>query len=444
MSVEHGKTQVDGPTGKQHMKEGAVPRFLRARSVPFALRKAVSAEIDRLVEQGVLSPVSVFEWAAPVVPVVKKNGDLRLGGDFKLTGNPATHLEQYLLPKLPHDEEAKNITVINTHQGLYSYNRLVFGISSAPALFQRRIESLLRGLRRVRVYLDDIIIAVKQHDTSTLRQVLQKLRDSGIQLNKAKCRFREKEVQFLGHKIDACGLHPLPDNLEVITAAPKPDALPSKQMIALTQEDGTLRQVREWVERGWPSHLAKEQQHMLPYFTRTSTPLESGKPPAQLLIGFPPRTRLSAHFPEGEVPAEADAIQEPFPSANTQPLFPPGKRTWSRKFQRGRKWLPGTVIATEGNRMVRLETPQGIQRRHTDQLRTRLAEATKTRENATTLGRSSAETQPPAETREARATAPYSPATPQPATETRQTSASEAMQLRRSTRSRRPPERLGF
>ncbi|XP_049528966.1 uncharacterized protein LOC119462504 [Dermacentor silvarum] len=340
------------------------------------------------------------------------------------------------------------MTIINTHQSLYSYNRVAFGISSAPALFQRRSESLLRGLPRVCVYLDDIIIAEKQHDMSTLRQVLQRLRDSGLQLNKAKCRFREKEVQFLGHKIDASGLHPLRDNLEAITAAPKPHVLPSEQMIALTQEDVTLRQVREWIERGLPSHLAKEQQHMLPYFTRRlqSTPLESGKSPAQLLLGFQPWTRLSAHFPEGEVPAEADAIQEHFPSAYTQPLFPPGKRNWSRQFQRGRKWLPGTVIATEGNRMVRLDTPLGIQRRHVDQLRTRLAEATTQRENATTLGRSPAGTQLAEETGEARATAHYSPATSQPAAETRQTSASEAgpMLLRRSTRPRRPPERVGF
>ncbi|XP_049267208.1 uncharacterized protein LOC119375361 [Rhipicephalus sanguineus] len=314
--------------------------------------------------------------------------------------NPATHLEQYPLPKvddifaalygeevfttldlrnaynqLPLDEEAKEMTVINTHQGLNSYNRLAFGISSAPALFQRRIESLLRDLPRVRVYLDDIIIAEKQQDTSTLRQVFQRLRGSGLQLNKAKCRFREKEVQFLGHKTDATGLHPLRDNLEAVTAAPKPES----QLIALTQEDSALRQVREWIEQGWPSHLAGQQQHLQPHFTRRSTPLESGKSPAQLLLGFEPRTRLSAYFPEGEVPAGADTIRPS--STKAPPLFPPGKPVWSRHFQRGRKWLLGTVIATEGNRMVKVETPLGTQRRHVDQLRARRALATPEKKN---------------------------------------------------------------
>ncbi|XP_040077020.1 uncharacterized protein K02A2.6-like [Ixodes scapularis] len=114
------------------------------------------------------------------------------------------------------------MTVLNTHQGLYCYNRLAFGIASAPALFQRRIESLLQGLPRVQVYLDDIVIAEKKHETSTLRQVLQRLRENGLKLNRAKCRIREKQVSFLGHRIDAQGLHPERTNLEAVTEAPRP------------------------------------------------------------------------------------------------------------------------------------------------------------------------------------------------------------------------------
>lgn len=239
-----------GPPVKLYRKEDARPRFCKARPVPYALRDKVSAEINRLEKDGVLSPVSVSEWATPVVPVAKKNGEIRLCGDFKLTVNPATHLERYPLPKiddifaalyggelfttldlrnaynqLPLDEEARKMTVLNTHQGLYCYNRLAFGIASAPALFQRRIESLLQGLPRVQVYLDDIVIAEKKHDTSTLRQVLQRLRENGLKLNRAKCRIREKQVSFLGHRIDAQGLHPERTNLEAVTEAPRPTSV---------------------------------------------------------------------------------------------------------------------------------------------------------------------------------------------------------------------------
>lgn len=116
------------------------------------------------------------------------------------------------------------MAVLNTHKGLFAYNRLAFGIASAPALFQRRLESILQGLPRVKVYLDDIIIAEKQNDDSTLRRVLERLRDNGLKLNLDKCRFREKQVSFLGHKIDATGLH-APDNMEAITAAPRPETV---------------------------------------------------------------------------------------------------------------------------------------------------------------------------------------------------------------------------
>ncbi|XP_037501390.1 uncharacterized protein K02A2.6-like [Rhipicephalus sanguineus] len=248
----------EGPPVKLHIKEGARPRFCKARTVPYAMRAQVSAENDRLVEGGVLSQISVSEWATPVVPVAKKNGDIRLCGDFKLTVNPATYSEQYPLPKvddifaalaggevfstldlrnahnqLPLDAEAKRIAVLNTHKGLYCYNRLAFGIDSAPALFQRRMESVLRGLPGVKVYLDDIIVAEKKHDMSVLRQVFQRLQDSGLKLNKTKCRFREKQVTFLGHRIDEKGLHLLQDNLGAILGAPSPTScmpLPAAQV----------------------------------------------------------------------------------------------------------------------------------------------------------------------------------------------------------------------
>ena len=54
------------------------------------------------------------------------------------------------------DNASKKLTTINTHRGLFQYNRLPFGISSAPSIFQRTLESLLAGLAKVSIYLDDI------------------------------------------------------------------------------------------------------------------------------------------------------------------------------------------------------------------------------------------------------------------------------------------------
>ncbi|XP_049275985.1 uncharacterized protein K02A2.6-like [Rhipicephalus sanguineus] len=64
------------------------PRFLKARNVPFALQSAVEAEIEKLVQLGILTPVNTSEYATPAVPVIKKDGSIRLCGDYKTTINP--------------------------------------------------------------------------------------------------------------------------------------------------------------------------------------------------------------------------------------------------------------------------------------------------------------------------------------------------------------------
>ena len=102
--------------------------------------------------------------------------------------------------------------VINTHRGLFQYTRLPFGISSAPGIFQRVIESLLRGIEGVVVYLDDILITGSTEDAHlrTLDEVLSRLDHAGLRVKQSKCAFMRPSVTYLGHKIDK-GLHPLED-----------------------------------------------------------------------------------------------------------------------------------------------------------------------------------------------------------------------------------------
>ena len=63
------------------------------------------------------------------------------------------------------NENSKEFLTINTHKGIIRYNRLVFGISSAPAIFERAIDSLiLQGIDGVLVYQDDILVTVRNDD----------------------------------------------------------------------------------------------------------------------------------------------------------------------------------------------------------------------------------------------------------------------------------------
>lgn len=158
--------------------------------MPYALREKVSAELNRSVRDGILSPIHILVWATLVGSVAKKNSEIRLSGDFELTVQSAAHLEHYPLPKiddvfaklcvgklfstldlcaaynrLPLNVGARNVAVLNMPRGLYP------GIASAPARFQRCTESLLHGLPWVKVYMDDIIVAEKANDVSMPRQV---------------------------------------------------------------------------------------------------------------------------------------------------------------------------------------------------------------------------------------------------------------------------------
>ena len=83
----------------RQVKEGARPRFCKARPVPFALKAAIDRKLDRLENEGILEPVTYSEWAAPVVPVPKTEGQIQLCGDYKVTINPVLEVDQYPLPK---------------------------------------------------------------------------------------------------------------------------------------------------------------------------------------------------------------------------------------------------------------------------------------------------------------------------------------------------------
>lgn len=166
------------------------------------------------------------EWATPLVPVVKANGSIRLCGDFKITMNSAC---RHPLPRiqdifanlntgevfstidlkdsynqLPLDADAKQLTVVNTQKGLFCLNCLPFGVTPAPATFQRRMEALLQGLFGVQVYLDDIMVVEKRGDSNLLRKILERLREFGVKLHPEKCKFRQAAVDFLGHMQKAC------------------------------------------------------------------------------------------------------------------------------------------------------------------------------------------------------------------------------------------------
>ena len=122
------------------------------------------------------------------------------------------------------DEASKKYLTVNTIKGLYQYNRLPFGVASAPAIFQRSMDTLLQGLPGVSVYLDDVLVtgsSIEEHILN-LDKVPNKFQSVGLRLNKSKCKFTSSRVEFFGHIIDERGLHPTKDKIIAIQEAPQP------------------------------------------------------------------------------------------------------------------------------------------------------------------------------------------------------------------------------
>ena len=246
---DEGLGTYTGGKAKIYVDPNVKPKFLKARQLPFSLKEATNLEIDRLVENGTLSPVVDSEWATPIVVVSKSSSQVRICGDFKVTVNPVAERDTFPVPKINDlltslvggkyfskldlssayqqmllDEDSKKYCVINTHRGLYRYNRLPYGVKMAPGIFQREMYNLLRDVPNTVVYLDDILItgSTEQEHRTNLRTVIEKLHGRGLKLRFDKCQFFQNSVSYLGHKVDAEGIHVLESKVKAMVDAPRP------------------------------------------------------------------------------------------------------------------------------------------------------------------------------------------------------------------------------
>jgi len=238
------------------VKPGAKPKFYKPRPVPFAMQDKVAEELDRLESIGVIEKVAYSEWAAPIVPVLKPTGAVRICGDYKVTINQDLEVPQYPLPipedlfsklnggqkftklDLSHayqqvllDNESRKYVTINTHKGLYRYTRLPFGVSSAPAMFQNVMDQVLQGLPATGDFIDDLYVTGRNtaEHLQNLENVLSRLESYGIKLNKSKCTFLQPSMEYLGFLVDRDGIHPTKSKVEAIQNAPRPTTVTELQ-----------------------------------------------------------------------------------------------------------------------------------------------------------------------------------------------------------------------
>ena len=177
-------------TTKIKLKKNSQPVFRKKRSIPFAAIDKIDKELERLTQCGVLSKVDYSDWAAPIV-YVKKKSEIRVSADFSTGLNSAIEDHHYTLPgpeeiftklnggryfskidlteaylQIPTDHESTKLLCISTHRGLFMYERLPFGVKTAPAVFQQIMDTMIAGLDFATAYLDDILVksnSIEEH-----------------------------------------------------------------------------------------------------------------------------------------------------------------------------------------------------------------------------------------------------------------------------------------
>ena len=240
------------------------------RRVPVALRDQLKAELDEMVEKGIIAPVTVpTPWVNSLEVVAKKNGKLRLCLDPKDL-NKAIQREHYPLPTIEDvatqlhgakvftklhvrngfwhiklDAASSFLTTFNTPFGWFRWKRMPFGIRSAPEVFQRRMHELIEEMPQVEVIADDFVVigkgsTLKKANSDHDRNLLAFLRlcnKKGLRLNPEKLRLRQSEVSFTGHIATGnAGLKVNPAKVRAIQEMPSPtDRAEVQRLLGLVQ-----------------------------------------------------------------------------------------------------------------------------------------------------------------------------------------------------------------
>ena len=263
--------------GRTKLMEHSIPVQPGTRPIKQAPRRLgvekeaeVSRQIQKLQEQGLIEP-GHGAWSSPVVLVKKKNGSWRFCIDYRRL-NAVTVQDAHPLPRIdeslealsgsvyfstldlmsgywqvPLDEDAKDKAAFCTREGLWRWKVLPFGLTAAPATFQRMMEKVLHGLhwKSLLLYLDDVIVMGSdfQSHFNNLEQVLSRLRSAGLKLKPSKCHLFQTEVAYLGHVVSQNGVATDPDKVSAVAEWPAPKNLSELQSFL-----GTVGYYRQYVE----------------------------------------------------------------------------------------------------------------------------------------------------------------------------------------------------
>lgn len=222
----------------------------KQRPVNPKIEPLMRKELSKLIEANIIFSIKHSSWVANLVPVRKKNGEIRLCVDFRDL-NQASLKDHHPLPSMEQilskvsgsrrfsfldgfsgynqvlvKESDRYKTSFTTKWGTYSYCKMPFGLTNAGTTFQKAMEMAFKKLidKFVLVYLDDIIVYSKNVEDhfNHLRQVFLRCREFGVSLNPAKCVFATSQGKLLGHIVSEDGQTIDPKRTKATLALPLP------------------------------------------------------------------------------------------------------------------------------------------------------------------------------------------------------------------------------
>lgn len=201
--------------------------------VPAAFAQRARNRIKEMEMQGIIERVnSAPKWISGMSAVPKGKTDFRLVVNMR-GPNKAIRRQYYRLPLLEEiqtklhgstwftkldlsnafyhvmlSERSQELTTFMTETGMFRFTRLVFGVNCAPEIFQRVMETVLRDISRVVVFIDDILVYASSIEElkSETQKVMAALNKNNLSLNTSKCEHEKRELTFLGHSVSADGL----------------------------------------------------------------------------------------------------------------------------------------------------------------------------------------------------------------------------------------------
>ncbi|XP_059650407.1 uncharacterized protein LOC132296208 [Cornus florida] len=196
----------------------------------------IKEEIERLLKAGFIRTVRYIEWLSNVVPVMKKNGKLRVCVDFRNLNN-ATPKDEYPMPVADQliDSAAKH-EILSFMDGHSGYNQIYlaeedvhktafrcpgsigtfdwivmpFGLKNAGATYQRAMNSIFHDMigRFMEIYIDDVVVksSAKRQHLEHLKRAFERMRIHKLKMNPLKCAFGVSAGNFLGFLVHKRGI----------------------------------------------------------------------------------------------------------------------------------------------------------------------------------------------------------------------------------------------